>query len=544
MSDDIRVILNSVRQDSWAKKLRDIRERIDKYDDSKTRKSSDEKEKIEKHLYEILPTYRDVFHTHNTARRKHGELLKRDDRDETCLPHYHIGIFLVGYSSLPIALSLAEIQPTEQIYFLYSSDTKEYLKKISNRLKAMLNGSNDELLELVQNASNSEIKDPSDPVSTFKEIKEIIDSIDESEDKRIALDLTGGKKTMIGGGFTAGAIWASRWSAEAEKLKSFCDMYYIDSEDYDPIHGRPKAGTEFLSRLENPYDVYNVQSVHQAEKLFENHNYEAAAFLWNSVSVKLNSYAKRYGLENEHDVVQKNLNISDCYSYWDAFDYLNAEYSKRNYGAQWNYNAKHTYCAIDVLDILREVEDIQTLFAQESRIIHYAVDRYQNGIRRMESDRYDDAIVRFTQVVEILCRYHIYRIAEGNGLTDNSHNPVNEQNCLDEEWSITKLIHFLFGERARYYIDGGDYYQIAHLNECLNIPEYHGYDCPNEITDLIQPRNDFVHVNPNPGWDEMEEDAEKLKELANTFLKNFYSRYYSNRGLTFDDLLELHRFRR
>ena len=544
MPEQLSTILNKVRENNWAGKLSDIEEYIKNFDDKRKNPSGNSEENLIGYLNEILPTYWDVFHTHNTHRRKTRELPKRDDNDETLLPIYHIGIFLVGYSSLPIALSLAEIQPTEQIYFLYSSETQEYLDEISNRLSAMLNGSNEELLELVKNAvpnnrNESALADPSDPVATFKRIKEIIDNIDKSEDKRIALDLTGGKKTMIGGGFTAGAIWASRWSAAGKELVPFCDMYYIDSKDYDPTQGRPKAGTEFLSKLDNPYDVYNVQSVQQAEKLFEKHNYDAAADLWNSVHEKLSNYAILYGLENEHETVKKNLYRASCYGYWDAFDYIAAKDSKENYGTQWDYDAKHRSNQVDVLEILSEVEDTMTLFSGESRIIHYAVDYYKNGIRRMDSDRVHDATVRFTKVVEILCRYQIYKIAEQDCLTDNNHTPVSVQCCLDEHWRISELIHFLFRQHWRYDYDR---FHIANENMRLNIDDY-GYTDTDDIINFIAPRHEFVHGENTPGWAEMNLHAINLKSLARKFLENFYERYYPNQGLSFDDLLELHRFR-
>ena len=482
----------------------------------------------ENYLTPILSTYWEVFHTHNIYRRNNGTLL---------CPEYDVGIFLVGFSTLPIVLSLAEIQPTKEIYFLYSSDTINMLSEISNRISVMLPGSTLSSLVACSIASPNhalEIDGSSDPVQTFKRIKEVIDKVG---DKRIALDLTGGKKTMLGGGFTGGAIFGIADSVRS----SDCNMFYVDSLEYSPLHRAPTPGTEFLNLLENPYDIYNVQSVQQAEKLFEKHNYEASAVLWDSVDKKLNSYAERFELENEHEAVQKNLSIADCYSYWDAFDYIEAMDSKKKCGSHWDYNAKHTYNAIDVLNILSEVEDTETLFDNNARIIHYAVDRYQNGIRRRESDRFDDATVRFTQVVEILCRYEVYQIAINNSLTDirNNHEPVLSEDCRNEEWKITKLIRFLFNQYRTY--EGR--YQIANTDRYLQLNSY-GYGNIKQITNIIKPRNEFVHVKSNPGWKKMEENAENLLKLAKKFLKNFSDEYCSNNDLSFDDLLELHRFRR
>ena len=272
----------------------------------------------DRHLIPILPKYWEVFHTHNIYRRCNGSLL---------CPAYDIGIFLVGFSSLPIVLSLAEINPREKIYFIYSSDTEKVLNEINNRIAAMLQFTNPSLVQLVEDTvlkhwedTVLKIKSPSNPIETFKRIKRVIDEV---SGKRIALDITGGKKTMIGGGFTAGSILGFSTSV---------DMFYVDSLEYNVNRGRPEWGTEFLSQLENPYDVYNVQSTQEAKKLFEKHNYEAAADLWEEVEKKLTtpvrmlqSPAEQYGLKDEQKMVQSDLAMANCYKLWDAFDYKKAK---------------------------------------------------------------------------------------------------------------------------------------------------------------------------------------------------------------------------
>ena len=100
---------------------------------------------------------------------------------------------------------------------------------------------------------------------------------------------------MISGGFTAGSILT--FTEAGEWLT--CDMFYIDSLEFDPNCGTPVPGTEFLTLLENPYNVYNMQHTLEAKKLFKQHNYEAAANLWEGVKDKLEKHATRYGLERE-----------------------------------------------------------------------------------------------------------------------------------------------------------------------------------------------------------------------------------------------------
>ena len=545
MAQTLSQILNSVRPDGWTQKLNKIKEHIKKYDEFRTGSSYHSSDEILKYLNEILPTYWDVFHTHNTYRRKHEKLPKCHD-DETLLPFYHIGIFLVGYSSLPIALSLAEIQPTEQIYFLYSSDTRNYLSEIYDRLAAMFKDTNQELLSLVEETvlhnldeSALAIDDASDPVSTFKQIKEIIDNIDESENKRIALDLTGGKKTMLGGGYTAGAIWASRWSAESKELSPFCNMYYIDSKEYDPNGGKPVPGTEFLSQLVNPYDVYNVQSNQQARKLFEKNNFDAAMDLWKDVKDTLEKHASRYGLKTEFNKTVDQHRMATCYYLWDSFYYDKAKNSKNRHKNSWGYNEKHVKNSIDVLNILSEVSDRKTLFKNEARIIHYAVDRYQNGMRRKESGKLEDAIVRFAQVIEMICNYRIYRLSQDNCFVEIGNNGPYRLSAT-EKWEFNP-INLLFDNKP---VDLRSVRKTCHLLQDKKI-DATDYDCQNvdEIFTVIQPRHNFIHFNNPQRPTEAGEDTEKLRELAHKFLEKFLQEYCSGYSLDLDDLLELHEFR-
>lgn len=503
----------------------DIKKKMRDYERERSQASSyTPQQRDEKWLYPILPSYWDVFHAHNEKRRGQG-LLPSD----FC---YDVGIFLVGFSSLPIVLSLAEIQPRVQIYFLYSRDTRPMLGEIADRIAAMLPES--DLTTRVKNAVGEkpnfqsdfavELVDPSDPVETFKRIKEIVGRVD--LDKRIALDLTGGKKTMISGGFTAGTILVG-----ANLTSSACDMFYVDAETYDSRRHAPEPGTEFLSQLENPFDIYNWQTRHEAKAFFDEHNYEVAAELWGYVKKKLDVHAKRYGLDAELEAVQASLEMANCYRLWDAFDYE----ASRDFKGKWGYDEKHVYHSIDVLDILSEVCDRHTLFEDDTRVIHYAVDRYQNAIRRKKSGKLDDAIVRFTQVVEILCNYRIYQIAEDGHLHHGSR--ACESIDPDRSWNLRPLIKLLF-ENAPYKANRQSY-RIPAAEERWKVTDF-GYKDVQDITASIVPRNDFIHFNSSMNQEKTKEDAEKLQMLARKFLENFSRSYCSENGFPFEALLELH----
>ena len=86
----------------------------------------------EQYLNYVLPEYWQAVRANNTYQWKQAGLP---------LPiycNYDVGIFLIGFSSLPIVLSIAEIQPSQKIYFLHSEDTKPKCDEITDRITEML----------------------------------------------------------------------------------------------------------------------------------------------------------------------------------------------------------------------------------------------------------------------------------------------------------------------------------------------------------------------------------------------------------------------
>ena len=547
-------------QYSWTETLDKIEQAVLDYNEA----IADEEENPGEFLYGCLPVYWQIVRQHNTHQWGDAQLLPSNSQ-------YDVGIFLVGFSSLPIVLSIAEIQPRQKIYFLHSPETRNKCDEITNRITEILidppapfnplicNTDAAALINRVQCADRRAIANPSDPVETFKQIKGIIDEARKNigHSTEIALDLTGGKKTMIGGGFTAGSILGF---ADSIRSSGF-DMFYVDSSEYDSDRGAPKPGTEFLSRLDNPYNVYNVQSVQQAEKLFEKHNYEAAADLWEEVEKKLTtsvrgskSPAEQYGLNDEQKMVQSNLAMANCYKLWDAFDYNGAKKyklfsfydpaAKQKLTGSWEYNGKHVHKAIDPLNILSKTDNRKTTFEKESRVIHLAIDRYQNAMRRKQAGKFDDAIGRFVQTLEIICPYFLYQIAQtGDVFLRDSKECLKDKIDPDkEDWNITSLIRFLFkfkgcteyfGIKGAYVIKTSD----KHLKE-------NEYGQVSSILKLIRFRNDLVHVNRSTRQQEIERNADNLQKLAKKFLENLSRDYREDTCLSFDALLELHEFRR
>lgn len=77
----------------------------------------------------------------------------------------------------------------------------------------------------------------------------------------------------------------------------------------------------------------------------------------------------------------------------------------------------------------------------------------------------------------------------------------------------------------------------------MNVKNYHDGSVY-KMTDIIQPRNDFIHFNNPMKQEKVKSDVENLRQLALNFLTKFSEVYCCENGLDFNGLLELHKFRR
>jgi CRISPR-associated protein (TIGR02710 family) len=156
-------------------------------------------------------------------------------------------ISLVGFSPEPIILTIRALQP-EKVYFIATADTENQLNLIVEKCN------------LKPSQYYKEIVDSSRTVEVYAAIKKFSAGITPRE---LAIDITGGKKSMVGGGAEAGGILG-------------CSVFYVDYAEYDKDLRKPKPGTEFLNFLENPYEVFGDLEIKRAHSLYEQGDYTAA----------------------------------------------------------------------------------------------------------------------------------------------------------------------------------------------------------------------------------------------------------------------------
>ena len=139
-------------------------------------------------------------------------------------------ILTVGTSPEPLILSLLACQPQKAL-FLYTEDTERYLDDIIN------------YVQLSPSRWDKRLVQKSDPRTIYQVVKEIWEQWGRRSD--IAVDITGGTKSMTGGLALVGAFLGF-------------ELLYVDNERYLKEQRRPYPGTECLKVLPNPYTVFGA----------------------------------------------------------------------------------------------------------------------------------------------------------------------------------------------------------------------------------------------------------------------------------------------
>jgi len=168
---------------------------------------------------------------------KSYEHLKNTLSEEIAKKRYSTLILLVGFSIQPLVLSISVLKP-KKVYLLYSKETNKYCDKIQNWTEKFFIKNKENVPSFLGKdewgKSGSQYKvESSNPADTYHKILLIV----EKDNDGSAIDITGGKKTMVSGAFSLAS------------LKNI-DTYYVDFDEYDGSN--PKPGTEILKLQENP----------------------------------------------------------------------------------------------------------------------------------------------------------------------------------------------------------------------------------------------------------------------------------------------------
>jgi len=210
------------------------------------------------------------------------------------------------------------------------------------------------------------------------------------EGKKVALDITQGKRVMAVGAGIVGAFF------------NF-DLVYVDEDWMDELK-RGVPGTEELVRVKNPFEVFGDLKQQQSIMLFNRYDYSAATTLFSDLLNKVKD-------PREFEI---KMLIADTYNYWDAFNY-NAALSKleravskiRQYDFK-SFDRERMEKNLQILKKLAKVkENFISFLKDKDLVLHFLMDMYMNALRRKKLNRLEDAVIRMYRCLEVVSQHRL-----------------------------------------------------------------------------------------------------------------------------------------
>ncbi|MFQ6119190.1 MAG: TIGR02710 family CRISPR-associated CARF protein [Methanosarcinales archaeon] len=362
---------------------------------------------------------------------------------------YYGLILLVGFSPEPLILSKSALEP-ECVYLLYSRETRSLLDNIVSETG------------LKPSEYSADLVESSDASDIYERIKN--KWIEWGKKKNIAVDITGGKKSMVGGASMAGALLGF-------------DLLYVDYDKYIPSLRKPEPGSEIIVKLRNPYDVFGDLQKEKAIELFNKHNYQRSKELFEELKEKVND-------PRPYEILFK---LALGYEQWNRFEYAGA---KSNLESALRMAERFQVYDLDianlkknlkVVDILKENRNksLFELLKNEEFALHLMVDIYCSAEREAKQGHYDDGIIRLYRVLELISQYYLAKHNLDTKNVDKQLLPINVQNEFKE---LTKQIYGGAREIPTKIALMDGYILLAALNEIKKSELKNLYNA-------IQPRN-------------------------------------------------------
>lgn len=294
-------------------------------------------------------------------------------------------ISMVGFSLEPVMHTVLTLRPQE-VLFVFTRESiqfRPYIRTI-DYLKALIDFHGEGYDPIVKCI----VLKSTETAHVFTTVRSAIN--DALVDGAIAIDVTGGKKSMDASAFLAAALFDS------------IAIYYVDYEKYESKGAYPVWGSEFLNELDNPYSDFNVRNEHLVKELWEKGNYSAVKGFAESLIKSLTpEKAKKYSLEDNRDRFLEIAKAAACYDAWHRFDYEVAGKHMFKAGSSWHGQ---------VLEALAQCTDVlvsgQICVLSSAGLIHkLANDRYLRGCEANKYGESNRAALCYMQAVEVLLKF-------------------------------------------------------------------------------------------------------------------------------------------
>jgi len=303
------------------------------------------------------------------------------------LKKYRFLISTVGFSPQPIILFIKAIQP-ERILFIYSEDTEHQLNFI-----AKWTGINFAQAEK-ERVDSSEITD------VYQAIKRFILGKNPGE---ILIDITGGKKSMVGGAVMAGNLLG-------------IETGYVDYDEYIPDLRQPKAGTEYPNILKNPLLVFGDIEIDKAREAFNQYNFARVVEILSFLEDKIEDLW-------QVKILQK---LTELYQDVDAFNFNSAIPLASEFIEKYGHRVDKP-----LLEQIRKTSEILHILVNHEHPEHgphMCLNLFYSGERFAERKRYDVAVFLMYRVIELILSSSLL----GKGI--NPSNPTYPKEITEEQY--------------------------------------------------------------------------------------------------------------
>lgn len=178
------------------------------------------------------------------------------------LKKYKYLIMPVGFSPEPLILWIRAFQP-DKVFFITTENTVNKINDIAiyGRLRF------DQVKHYQANNTDS--------VEIYQVIKNIIEMDRlENELNVTAIDITGGKKSMV-----SGCTLAANYLG--------LDALYVDYNTYNPDFRKPQPGTELPTILKDPLEVFGDRELDRAKSKFNSGDFDSAMEIFSTIKERV-----------------------------------------------------------------------------------------------------------------------------------------------------------------------------------------------------------------------------------------------------------------
>lgn len=368
------------------------------------RSSEEERNKAEDYYCrEIMPLLIDVF-----VAKERPKVKKQYD-----------GMILsLGMSFEPLVLSVMVVKP-KKVCFLCTEDSRKYLDPVIHYTNLL--------------PSQYEVRsvDKDNPLQIYQAIKDVYQEW--GQPSNIALDFTGGTKSMSGGSAMAGGLIGA-------------DMVYIASRDYRANLRRPFPGSEHLEFIPNPYQVFGDLEEKKALDLMAQYDYSSAKRIFDDLErqtpdprryIVLSLLCKAYEAWDNLDIIRARADMSVLLDRLRQYAALHKDFILSDklsllsfqFEALNNLEEHITGLCKNIRPGKRHDPSIMVkVFNEKDFVLALMFTLYWNARRREDQGKFDMASLLLYRLLELISQVRL--AAHGLDTIKPDYSTVNESKLL------------------------------------------------------------------------------------------------------------------